>query len=76
MTDTAIVSGTTGTHPRDAALATRLVKRRCGPDAPLVLAILGLDTPPPPAPRREPGQRAVPNPFRRSTKGKGKGRRW
>jgi hypothetical protein len=63
--------------PQDAALAARLVERRCGPDAPAVLAILGLDTAPAsaPAPGPETGRRAVPDTFRRMTRGKAGHRR-
>jgi hypothetical protein len=62
--------GITAADPQDAALAARLVERHCGPDAPLVLAILGLDTPGVPLPRREPGPRVAPHPYRRATKGR------
>lgn len=67
--------GVTAIDPEDAALAAQLVERTCGPDAPLFLAILGLDTITAPVPRREPGPRAAPDPFRRRTKGKGRHRR-
>jgi hypothetical protein len=64
--------GVTAIDPEDAVLATRLVERCCGPDAPSVLAILGLDAVPGPGPRREPGPRVAPDSFRRATKGKGR----
>jgi hypothetical protein len=64
--------GNTATDPEEAALAARFVQRRCGPDAPAVLAILGLDTAVAPARRSEPGPRVAPDPYRRSTKGKGR----
>jgi hypothetical protein len=67
--------GVTTIDPEDAALATQLVERTCGPDAALVLAILGLDAITVPVPRREPGPRVAPDPFRRRTKGKGRHRR-
>jgi hypothetical protein len=67
--------GVTAIDPEDAALATRLVERTCGPDAPLLLSILGLDEVTVPVPRREPGPRVAPDPFRRRTKGKGRHRR-
>jgi hypothetical protein len=62
--------GATAADPQDAALAARLVERRCGPDAPLVLAILGLDTPGVQLPSREPGTQVTPHPYRRATKGR------
>jgi hypothetical protein len=64
--------GNTATDPEEAARATRFVERHCGPDAPAVLAILGLDAVSVPAPCREPGPRVAPDPYRRSTKGKGR----
>jgi hypothetical protein len=70
MSELARAAGVRATGPGDAALAARLVERHCGPDAPSVLALLGLDAASVPAPRREPGQRVAPDPFRRATKGK------
>ena len=67
--------GVTAIDPEEAALAVRLVERHCGPDAPAVLAILGLDVVHPPVRRRDPGPRVAPDPFRRPTKGKGRRRR-
>jgi hypothetical protein len=64
--------GITVIDPEDARLAARFVERRCGPDVPMVLAILGLDAVSAPAPRREPGPRVAPDTFRRTTKGKGR----
>jgi hypothetical protein len=72
MSEITVVADVRAIGTEEAVLATRLVKRRCGPDAPAVLAILGLDTVSTPAPPREAAQRAVPNPFRRTTKGKGR----
>jgi hypothetical protein len=46
-----------------------------GEAAPAVLAILGLDIVHNQVPRREPGPRAVPDPFRRAARGKGRRRR-
>lgn len=73
MSELPAIPGAQAVAPEDAVLAARLVRRCCGPDAPAVLAILGLDTPSAPASRREPGPRVAPHPFRRNTKGKGKG---
>jgi hypothetical protein len=63
----------TAVNQEDAALAARLVQRHCGPDAALILAILGLDKPAVPAPRRQPGPRIAPNLFRRPTAGRRRG---
>jgi hypothetical protein len=64
------IVGNTAANQEDAALAARLVQRHCGPDAALVLAILGLDKPADPTPRRQPGPRIAPNLFRRPTAGR------
>jgi hypothetical protein len=64
--------GVTAIDPGDAALATRFVLRHCGPDTPAVLAILGLDKAAAPVPCPEPARRAAPDPYRRTTKGKGR----
>jgi hypothetical protein len=64
--------GVTAIDPQDAVLAARLVERHCGPDVPAVLAVLGLDTVSVPALRREPGRRVAPDPYRRTTRGKGR----
>jgi hypothetical protein len=64
------IAGDTAVNQEDAALAARLVERHCGPDTALVLAILGLDKPGVPAPRRQPGPRVALNPFRRPTAGR------
>jgi hypothetical protein len=75
MSALATIITITGIGPQDAALAARLVERHCGPDAPAVLAILGLYAVSAPAPRRQPARRAAPDPFRRTTKGKGRRQR-
>jgi hypothetical protein len=70
VTALATAFGLTAADPQDAALAARLVERHCGTDAPLVLAILGLDTPGVQLPRREPGPRVTPHPYRLATTGR------
>jgi hypothetical protein len=70
MSELHTIEDDTTVNQENAALAARLVQRHCGPDAALVLAILGLDKPVVPAPDRQPGPRVAPNPFRRPTAGR------